>query len=348
MVKMKKMKRISAVMAALALSMSAMAVSASAEEAAATDTASTTDTAAATDTTAASDTASTEDTTTGDTADTTVTTPDPVNVYVTISNRDLMLIQEEVEVKDIDNDGALTINDALYAAHEDGFEGGAAAGYASSLTQYGLSLSKLWGVENGGSYGYYVNSVSAWSLTDAVKEGDYVDAFVYTDTTAWSDAYSFFDKRTGEIDLDKENTVELTLSYAGFDESYNSVTLPVKGAVITINGSPTEFVTDDEGKVTITIEDAGEYRISATSETQTLVPPIFMLSADKTEAPEETQQPEETTDNTPEQTQKPEEKTQEQKPTETSNPKTASCGSIALGFVSLGLAGVLASKRRNK
>lgn len=343
MVKMKKMKRISAVMAALALSMSAMAVSASAEEAAAdataTDTASTADTAAATDSTGAA---------TDDTADTTVTTPDPVNVYVTISNRELMLIQQEVEVKDIDNDGALTINDALYAAHEDGFEGGAAAGYGTSETQWGLSLSKLWGVENGGSYGYYVNSVSAWSLTDAVKEGDFVDAFVYTDTTAWSDAYSFFDKRTGELDLDKENTVELTLSYAGFDESYNSVTLPVKGAVITINGSPTEFVTDDEGKVTITIEDAGEYRISATSETQTLVPPIFMLSADKTEAPEETQQPEETTDNTPEKTQKPEEKTQEQKPTETSNPKTASCGSIALGFVSLGLAGVLASKRRNK
>ncbi len=343
MVKMKKMKRISAVMAALALSMSAMAVSASAEEAAAdttaTDTASTTDTAAATDST---------DAATDDTADTTTAAPDPINVYVTISNRDLMLIQEEVEVKDIDNDGALTINDALYAAHEDGFEGGAAAGYASSLTQYGLSLSKLWGVENGGNYGYYVNSVSAWSLTDAIKEGDFVDAFVYTDTTAWSDAYSFFDKRTGELDLDKENTVELTLSYAGFDESYNSVTLPVKGAVITINGSPTEFVTDDEGKVTITIEDAGEYWISATSETQTLVPPIFMLSADKTEVPEEIQQPEQTTDNTPEQTQKPEEKTQEQKPTETSNPKTASCGSIALGFVSLGLAGVLASKRRNR
>ena len=333
-------------MAALALSMSAMAVSASAEEAAATDTTTATDTASTTDTAAATDSTGAA---TGDTADTTTAAPDPINVYVTISNGKLMLVQEEVEVKDIDNDGALTINDALYAAHEDGFEGGAAAGYGSSLTpQYGLSLSKLWGVENGGSYGYYVNSVSAWSLADTVKEGDFVDAFVYTDTTAWSDTYCFFDKRTGELDLDKENTVELTLSYAGFDESYNSVTLPVKGAVITINGEPTEFVTDDEGKVTITIEDAGEYQISATSETQTLVPPIFMLSADKTEVPEETQQPEETTDNTPEQTQKPEEKTQEQKPTETSNPKTASCGSIALGFVSLGLAGVLASKRRNK
>lgn len=49
---------------------------------------------------------------------------------------------------------------------------------------------KLWGTENGGSYGYYVNNVSTWSLTDPVDEGDYVNAFVYTDLTTWFDTYA--------------------------------------------------------------------------------------------------------------------------------------------------------------
>ncbi|MBP5657968.1 MAG: hypothetical protein J6X52_05545, partial [Clostridia bacterium] len=81
---------------------------------------------------------------------------DPV-VYVTIANGELVLAREAVTLTDADNDGALTINDALYLAHEAKFEGGAAAGYASSTGDYGLSLTKLWGVENGGSYGYFVN-----------------------------------------------------------------------------------------------------------------------------------------------------------------------------------------------
>ena len=39
-------------------------------------------------------------------------------VYVTVANGGLELANSEVTVTDIDGDGALTINDALYAAHE--------------------------------------------------------------------------------------------------------------------------------------------------------------------------------------------------------------------------------------
>ena len=115
-------------------------------------------------------------------------------VLVSIANGTLVLAAEEITVTDVDNDGALTINDALYAAHEAKFDGGAAAGYGSASTEYGLSMTKLWGVENGGSYGYMVNNASAWSLADPVKTGDHVYAFVYTDTTGFSDSYSYFDK----------------------------------------------------------------------------------------------------------------------------------------------------------
>ena len=75
------------------------------------------------------------------------------NVTVTIANGDLALVQEKVEVTDIDKDGALTVNDALYLAHEAKYDGGAQAGYKSSVGQWGLGLDKLWGVETGGSYG---------------------------------------------------------------------------------------------------------------------------------------------------------------------------------------------------
>ncbi|MBO7666544.1 MAG: hypothetical protein J6S70_03845, partial [Clostridia bacterium] len=98
---------------------------------------------------------------------------------------------------DADADGVLTISDALYAAHEAAYEGGAAAGFAAATTEYGLSLTKLWGVENGGSYGYFVNDNSAMSLADPLSDGDEVVAFIYT-AADWSDAYSFFDVKSGK------------------------------------------------------------------------------------------------------------------------------------------------------
>ena len=66
------------------------------------------------------------------------------NVFVTIAdeNGKLALARVAVTVSDIDADGAITINDALYAAHETFYEGGAEAGYASYTGDYGLSLSK--------------------------------------------------------------------------------------------------------------------------------------------------------------------------------------------------------------
>ena len=118
---------------------------------------------------------------------------DGVTVYVTVSNGTLMLTSRAVSVTDVDGDGALTINDALVLAHDAAYEGGSAAGYASATGTYGLAITKLWGVENGGSYGYYVNDKSAMGLTDKVSDGDRINAFVYTDTVGFSDVYCYFD-----------------------------------------------------------------------------------------------------------------------------------------------------------
>jgi hypothetical protein len=204
--------------------------------------------------------------------------PADVTVYVSIVNGDVKLAQEPVKVADIDGDGSLTINDALYLAHEAKYTGGAKTGYASAQSQWGLSLTKLWGVENGGSYGYYVNNVSAMGLTDPVKNGDYVNAFVYTDTTAFSDKYSFFDVNTVTGNTGKNIT--LTLSGAGYDANWNPVTVAIAGATVTVDGKATSYKTDANGKVTFKVADSGRHVISAVSDKETLVAPICIVTSD--------------------------------------------------------------------
>lgn len=196
------------------------------------------------------------------------------DVYVTISDKDgnLVLAGEKINVTDADSDGSLTITDTLYCAHEAFYDGGAAAGYATGATQYGLSLDKLWGSANGGSYGYYVNNASAWSLTDPVKEGDYVAAYVYTDLVGWSDHYSYFDQLFYTTTV--EQTLTVTYSEIGYDKDWNPVSLPVEGALLTVDGEATSFVTDENGEANISFSEPGTYRVSAAIEGKTLVKPI--------------------------------------------------------------------------
>lgn len=207
-------------------------------------------------------------------ADQTSNAKESVEVYVTISDEkgEIVVAQEKINVTDVDEDGAFTINDALYMAHEEKYEGGADKGYESSYGSYGLSLTKLWGVSNGGSYGYYVNNKSAWSLTDVVEDGDYINAFIYTDLTTWSDTYCYFD--INSTDKKEGEDIELVLTKLGFDENYNTINMPVENATITFNGEKTEYKTDENGKVKIKFNNEGSYVISAVSDTVVLVPPV--------------------------------------------------------------------------
>ena len=214
--------------------------------------------------------------------------PEVVYVSITDDTGTLVVAYEPIELADTDEDGLFTINDALLAAHIALHEEGAEA-YASVETEYGISLAKLWNIDNGGVYGYYLNDASAWSLFDPIVANDHVKAFCYTDLETWSDTYAFFDAPAIEAAADEE--IALTLSAAGYDETYAPITLPVEGAVITVNGEATEIVTDAEGKAVITltiaedaetvnVNDVQVYRfvISATSETQNLVAPVCVVT----------------------------------------------------------------------
>lgn len=209
-------------------------------------------------------------------------------VYVSVANKgSLVISSEKVTVTDIDGDNVLTVNDALYAVHEEKYEGGAAAGYSYySYEDYGLSLGMLWG-DNSGNFGYCLNNAFAWSLADPVSDGDYVYAYIYTDTDYYSDMYTFFDANSVSVAADGE--ISLTLSGAGYDEAWNPVTVPVAEAAITVNGEKIGIKTDENGKATVRIADGGTYVISAISESAVLVPPVCIatVSAPATEEPTE-------------------------------------------------------------
>ncbi|MBQ7378227.1 MAG: hypothetical protein IJW70_00945 [Clostridia bacterium] len=208
-------------------------------------------------------------------------------VFVTIAVKgELVAAQAAVPVEDVDGDGTLTVNDALYIAHQNLYDGGAEAGYGYYTGDYGLSMSKLWGDESG-SFGYYLNNASCMSLADTVKDGDRVTAFVYA-SADWSDVYSYFDVNRTVVDAGQ--SVTLTLTAAGYDENWAPITYPVEAATITVDGQATSFETDAEGKVTLTLE-AGEHVISATHATMTLVPPVCTATVNAPATEETTKAP---------------------------------------------------------
>ncbi len=197
--------------------------------------------------------------------------PLSASVSVTISDRGtLAVVQEQVTVTDLDGDNALTVNDALYAVHEACYAGGV-AGYSTYEGEYGVSLVMLWGNDSG-NFGYCVNNASCRSLADAVSEGDFVTAYIYADSTSYSDMYTFFDRNS--LSAAAGETLTLTLSGAGYDADWNPIIIPVAGAELTVNGEKTGVLTDGEGKAQLQIAEGGSYVISAVSETQTLVPPV--------------------------------------------------------------------------
>lgn len=207
-------------------------------------------------------------------------------VYVTIANGGLMIANDEVTVKDLDGDGKLTIDEALFAAHEAYYKGGAAAGYASEMTDYGLSLTKLWGVQNGGSYGYYVNNASAWSLGDEVKSGDFINAFVYQDTKTFSDRYCYFDHNFSTIGGCLYDYYTLYGVY--FDENYTAYSAPIADAIITVDGKETKIRTGKDGSVdglSIPFGESGTYIVSAKSENAILVPAALTVHYNANQQP---------------------------------------------------------------
>ena len=131
-----------------------------------------------------------------------------------------LMADRDVTVKDIDKNGVLTYDEALIAAHDEYYNGGAVAGYASvDDEKYGKFITKLWGDESG-NFGYWRNDSLCFNLSDEVKADDYLTAFVYKDEKC-TDAYTKFAKKAYKTMAGSSVTIQ---EYkASYDRHYNVV-----------------------------------------------------------------------------------------------------------------------------
>ena len=197
---------------------------------------------------------------------------------------ELKVVYEAITVGDEDNDGVLTINDALIETHKQ-FAPNGVDDYAYEQSQWGLSVAKLWG-DTSYEFGYYLNDEMAMSAGDPIDEGDDLYAWVYKKAYPDSEAYSYFDEK--EIEGVEGEEVELLLNYnSGWDENYNPVFAPLAGASVGYynDGAFVELgKTNAEGAVTFEAP-AGEFVVTAVGPEGTeIIPPYCVLKTESKEA----------------------------------------------------------------
>jgi hypothetical protein len=203
-----------------------------------------------------------------------------VNVTISVAG-EIVAPSVPVMVSDLNGDGMFDVDEVLTCAHDQLYPGGAEAGYASSVGDWGLGIDMLWG-DTSYAFGYYVDNNMAMSAADPVNAGGSLVAYVYADKETYSDVYSYFDVTDA---VAANGTLTLTLSAIGFDENWSPVAVPCGGATITIDGVATEYVTDENGQVTLTFDEAGSYLISAVSDEAIMVPAICKVTAEAATEP---------------------------------------------------------------
>ena len=231
-----------------------------------------------------------DDKVTSDSSHITSDAAEPETVFVTIVSESEVVkdkngryvAQAPVSVRDINFDGRLDVNEALYAAHETYYSGGAENGYSTFSGVYGLSLAILWGkgTENlTASAGYWLNNGSCWSLNDEVKTNDSLTAFNYYDTITWRDAYSYFTRNSATVNAG--SSVSLNLKYA----SRYDVFSPCPGAKVkftSVNGAYEQiFASNSDGNVVIAVPSnlaEGSYYAIAYKEDGSIVPAVCKIN----------------------------------------------------------------------
>ncbi len=199
-----------------------------------------------------------------------------------------VVANQPLEVKDLNENGVITMDETLKAAHEKFYEGGSVAGYDSAYGTYGLSITKLWG-DVSGCFGYWNGKVSGYSLDDEVANGDDIKAFIYADKSYWSDKYTLFEQKEYTVTEDKDLTVKLLA--AGYDEDWNTVFAGCEGANITVEGAKTKtnITTDKDGNAVIKFAKAGTYNLVASKADGSIVPSMCTVTVEASDEDNSTQ-----------------------------------------------------------
>lgn len=198
---------------------------------------------------------------------------DPVTVYMTVSNKGVLaktsdgdvMVNKSVTVTDVNEDGILTYDEALVAAHAEYCPGG----YATSVGVYGTQVDKLWGVEQGVNYYFIKNNVAlSMNVADAsstVASGDKLYAVVLSDTTRGADYYTYYTDEAKSVESGEEFTLTLkgycTLSYPQTAAAVSGISVGTweNGTFTAIEGKST----DANGQVTLSFDKAGTYYVTA-------------------------------------------------------------------------------------
>lgn len=130
-----------------------------------------------------------------------------------------------------------------------------------------------------GSYGKYMKTIdgitgdlksASWMFTvndelpaegigtQKIKNGDNIVVY-YEDN--WSMHYAYFDKTSLNAEIGQD--IHLNLKGKYYDSNFNEVSASESGVKILVNNSPSSYVTDKDGNVTLNFDKAGTYEISA-------------------------------------------------------------------------------------
>lgn len=201
--------------------------------------------------------------------------------YVTIAvEGDLKLVRYPVKLSDVNESGGYDIDDALSLAHNE--ETKMEGGYTSyNDPSYGLGVSMLWG-DDSTWFGYTVNGTLVGNLEAAVKAGDEIYAWVYTNQNINSsnpDILAEFDKTTANVAAGE--AVEVTLDGTSVANGAGVVVHKLKDNHRLSDEVETAAVFGDDGKASVTINEAGTFVITAAAKpgsAKALVPPYCMVT----------------------------------------------------------------------
>lgn len=201
-------------------------------------------------------------------------------VTFTVSNKGVLAttsdgqaaIELPVTVTDRNSDGILTYDEALVALHETYCPGG----YELS----GTMVHNLWNVQTDpkGSYYFLKNNVDPHlgvaDKSNVVTQGDKLYCCVFTDEKNYSDAICYFTQTEVAAQAGKAFTLNLQGGSSMAVGGYNPGNLAGAQVGIWKDGKFTAIdgvVTDKNGNVTLTLNKAGTYIISASGEVQTQI-----------------------------------------------------------------------------
>lgn len=207
-----------------------------------------------------------------------------VTVYMTVSSQGVLaktadgsvMANREVTVQDVNGDGIFSYNEALKAAHE---QYNSADGYRAEEGAYGLSVTRVWGIDSYNCVFYTNHTALSVNVGEAtVSQGDYLVASINQDNQYYSDHYTYFDTNAKTVNAGEEFSLTLrSPMYAG--------TSGVPDVMISTQREGSEMteeagMTDAQGTVSLSFAEPGTYYVSASGTIQDDIP-------DYTQTPDE-------------------------------------------------------------